>query len=239
MGKRIAQIVGFLLLFVHTALGTYIDNFDDGIFDTSIWKVVDQTGGTYYEESDGVLYVGGTGGQTGVLYLVHIPPLDAIDTVQIDYSWISCPGHKARFGIDIVELLPEENEALPLDNDIMLWAVKHDWYGSQHAICFNQNVDGTSVVYDDVEPTPETGKLRIDRNDTTFTAYYWENNSWIQMGTVEHDFGSNPVHVLLFTSNSDQNPQWRLALDNFVPEPATVLLLGMGGLMILRKRRSY
>jgi hypothetical protein len=231
MGKRIAQIAGLVLLFVHTALGTYIDNFDDGIFDTSIWEVVDQTGGAYYEEADGVLYVGGTGGQAGELYLMQIPPLDTIDTFQIDYDWITCPGHKARFGIAVLE-------SLPWDTDVMLWAVKHDWGGSQHAICFNQNVDGTSVVNSLVEPTPETGKLRIDRNDTTFTAYYWENNTWIQMETVEQDFGSNPVHVLMWTSNSDQNPEWRLAVDNFVPEPATVLFLGMGGLMLLRNRNG-
>ena len=48
MRQLITTTVGLVLLFAHTALGTYIDHFDDGVFDASIWDVVDQTGGAYY-----------------------------------------------------------------------------------------------------------------------------------------------------------------------------------------------
>ena len=70
----------------HTLHGTIIcDDFDDGVFNDSIWQVVDQDGdaSSWYTEKDGTLQMGGPGGTLGWLTIQHLPELGVYETVQI------------------------------------------------------------------------------------------------------------------------------------------------------------
>ena len=82
----------------------------------------------------------------------------------------------------------------------------------------------------------------IERNVNTFRYRYLDGGQWQDLLEAGHDFAGTPLYPYLFTSNnSDHNPSWEVALDNFcgdvVPEPSTLILLSMGALVLLLRRR--
>ena len=78
---------------------------------------------------------------------------------------------------------------------------------------FHQSVDGD---YGEITSTAdlghETGKFRLTRVGTLFTAYYWDGG-WQAVGSTTHFAG--PVVIDLLARNSLNHPLVRFAYDNF------------------------
>ncbi|MHC4404797.1 MAG: hypothetical protein ACYTG0_34545 [Planctomycetota bacterium] len=92
---------------------------------------------------------------------------------------------------------------------------------------------------------PTSGSFLIERNVNDFRVRYLDGSVWRNLFEETHDFGGTPLYPVLFTSNSDSNPSWQVALDNFsadvIPGPSTLViwsLLGLIGVGWWRRQRS-
>jgi len=213
------------------------DNFNDGILGPA-WQVVEQTSSTSWAEFGGTLNVGGFSGQTGGLVIRYNQALEDVGRVQIDYNWISCTDHKARVGLGLFGFDSwwdgYNGYGSAGFNGVYIKGVRYRTGGSLHA------VDGaaTAIDYQIAYSVPPSGSLRIERNGNSFTASSLDAGNWYVLFEGQNDFAGMPLYPYLFTSNSESNPSWQVALDNFqadvtVPEPFALTLLGMGAISLL------
>ena len=82
----------------------------------------------------------------------------------------------------------------------------------------------------------------LERNGNMWRASYLKAGNW-QVLFEEQCAIDKPLFPYLITSNSDNNPAWEVALDNFsftpIPEPSSIALwcAGMVGIGFGRRRR--
>lgn len=210
-----------------------VDNFDDGILDPT-WEILTETAGASWDESGGKLNVGGSAGQTEELVMRYNRPIAEIGSVRIDYNWTAYSGHKARVGLAMSTLVND-----PYENSVYLKGVRYQAAGL-HAVDGGISNGGYYINYS----VPTSGSLMIERNGNDFRASYL-NGGWQTLFEAQHDFAGTLLYPYLFTSNSDSNPSWEVALDNFaaqvVPEPSTITLAALGFISLVawgRRRRS-
>jgi hypothetical protein len=189
------------------------DDFNDGSIHPS-WQVTEQYGSTYVTE------------EGGSLRLME-------ESVWIDYDWIQCTQHKARWGIGVFDQWQNTGMYITL--------VPNNLGASEHWVGIFTYQDGVSNAVYSAEPWPLEGRLQIIRDDSQLVPQYWshDQNDWVNfdIDPFNADFYGNDAYVFMHSSNSDYNPTWEIALDNFcVPEPTTMGLLALGGLL-LRKRK--
>ncbi len=88
----------------------------------------------------------------------------------------------------------------------------------------------------------------IERNGNDFRGRYLDGGNWQDLFQGQYDFAGVPIYAYLFTSNSNTNPSWQVALDNFhadvapIPEPSTIILLltgAVGCLACVWRRRRF
>ncbi len=217
---------------------TMRDDFDDGILG-SAWQVVTQSGGTSWDESGGTLNVGGSSGQVGELVMRYNQPFDDVGSVRIDYNWTAYSGHKARVGLGLFDSawgVGQINFDVP--NTIYIKGVRYRSTGL-HAVDGRFDVD-----YHIDYSVPTSGSLMIERDGDNFQASYLDGEVWRSLFGGQHDFGETLLYPYLFTSNSNTNPRWEVALDNFyadvAPEPSSLVLLiiGASSLLVCTWRRN-
>lgn len=235
-------VVGVLAMVVLVVAGTgraesITDDFNDGVLDPA-WQVVTQNAGASWLETGGTLNVGGSSGQTGELVIRYNQPLADMGSARIDYNWTSASGYKARVGLGLFD-----SSLVSFENDFKngIW-LKGIWSGSG-----DHGVDGRVVggAYHAFSGVPTAGSFMIERNGNDFWVRYLDDGNWQDLFVAQHDFAGVPIYPYLFTSNSDTNPSWEVALDNFnadvVPEPSTLALLttaALGFLGIARRKRK-
>ncbi|KKN70614.1 hypothetical protein LCGC14_0428870 [marine sediment metagenome] len=216
---------------------TLRDDFDDGILSPA-WQVVTQSGGTSWDESGGTLNVGGSSGQVGELVMRYNQPFDDVGSVCIDYNWTAYSGHKARVGLILADAsltgFDPNNQ-----HGIYIKGVRYRSTGL-HAV----DGGGTSAGYQIIYSVPTSGSLMIERDGDNFQASYLDGGAWKMLFEGQHDFGETLLYPYLFTSNSNTNPRWEVALDNFyadvAPEPSSLVLLiiGASSLLVCTWRRN-
>ncbi len=236
----IVVLVATMIVTVNARAEIVVDNFDDASLDP-VWQIVTQNGLTSWDESGGTLNVGGASGQEGELVLRYNRVFEDVGEVRIDYDWTFCEDHKARVGLGLFD------SAFFSIHDtarygLSLKGIKYQIGAPKHAIDANF-VDGSYYIAYSV---PTSGAFRIERDDIDFRVSYLDGAVWQTLFEGQHDFGGTDLYPYLFTSNSNLNPSWQVALDNFqadvapVPEPTSLVLwagLGVMGLIAARRRR--
>ena len=248
MKRLIAGLVAVALL-IRASISageTIQDNFNDGILGPA-WEIITQTGGASWDESGGTLNVGGSSGQAEELAIRYNKAFPDVGSVRIDYNWTSYSGHKARVVLGLFDSswIGEGDDQIGLGDGVYIKGVRYikpaGYY--RHAV----DGSGTDAGYQIAYSVPTSGSFMIERNDDIFRASYLNLGAWQTLFEGQRDFGGTPLYPYLFTSNSNTNPSWQVALDNFqadvVPEPSTLAaLFGMGIVGLIawwRRRKTY
>ena len=227
-------VMGLSTVSVSQSAPPMSDDFNDGEL-RSDWQIITQDATTWYEESGGKLNVGGSAGATGELVLRQDSELGPVGSIQIDYDWSSCDDHKARVGIGLFDDYSNDS------NGFFIKGVVHDYNGRDHTIDCNSFVNGDAGDYHYAENAPRTGSLLIERDHDHFRLCYMQGGGWQCLFEGDFDFAGVPLSPHLFTSNSNWNPNWEVALDNFnvVPEPTTFTLLACMAAGAATRRRRH
>jgi hypothetical protein len=213
-----------VLLTVNTASASLIvtDQFD--VLNPN-WEVRKSSGGAYNLVAGGKLLVGGSGNQWSELLLKYNLPIARVGSVRIDYRWDFRTDHKARVGIGLFnKSITEMNHPSP-KNGVLLKGVL---YGrDSHAVDGRFN-DAYHISYN----IPTKGTFLIERDNDQFRASYFIDHPlrtprWETLYEGSYEF-TEDLYPYVFTSNSNNNPDWQVELDNFavtaVPEPSSLML---------------
>lgn len=226
-------IVTQLMTTSQMTMAVIADDFNDGVIN-SAWQIIEQSGNAYVVEEGGTLKFGGSSGVTEGITLQHTSEVGIDESVWIDYDWITCTQHKARWGIGIFDQWQ--------NTGIYINLVPNNWGASEHWAGIYTYQDGVENIIYSTEPWPWDGRLQIIRNGDQLIPQYWNTvqNSWIEFGNTatQFNFHNSHTYVFMHSSNSNMNPTWEIAVDNFcVPEPATTSLLGLGSIIFLKKSK--
>jgi len=216
------------------------DNFNDNSIDTTLW--------TLYEDDHSSAWLDETGGRLefrstasaddlAALYIANdwgfLPTVDF--SFKVDFHYDSTASASVFLGIGKDE-----------ENDVWLDA----GYEESAIFYWDALVGGSVIDANEKLRSSDNGTLYISYNAATDDLYvsdsgYGAGNAWgTILDLVQGAWDADVVSPLLGGSADEALPSGAAYLDNFVvnsgmiiPEPATIGLLGLGSLTLLRKRR--
>lgn len=223
------------------------DSFDDETMDTSLWSLyLEAPGSAWLDETHERLEFRSTASADDVaaLYIANdwgfLPTADFSFNVGFHYS--------STISGSVLLGLAKDIE----DNDVWLEA----GYGEGKAhFCWDAFVDGSFYDGEDGKSRGlDDGTLYISYDATEDELYlsdsgYGSGSAWGTIsGLVQGAWGADIVSPLLGGCAGDPGgalPSGVAYLDNFVvdsgtyiPEPATIALLGLGSLVLIRRKRT-
>jgi hypothetical protein len=185
------------------------DDFSGGVIDTTKWEIF---AGTPYISS-GVLRCdveSGSSNDEGVRSTYYL--IGDFD-IQIDYDLVSGPSTSSWYA----DLRVSHNNG-------NIVAVGRRYIGThQYEIIGYNGVTSTWDTATTVTNTDTSGKLRMVRDGSLITGYYWNGSVWASIG-IRTVVGDGDVRVELFVYNAVGNPAASISFDNFILNSGTVAL---------------
>jgi hypothetical protein len=207
----------------------YQDNFDDGIFNPSLWTI-QEVGGPTALEAGGALRVSIPATSAGAHFYAGafgVPNLVGDFDAQVEYALDEWPADNGiRVGLSV-----GGNSVERLNFD---W--QHpEWYLFE----YNVNQWFTMVTADPF------GALRMTRTGSTFTGWVFVNNGWQPLGSWTQGPTSDVPFQIWVWSHDEYfgHNAASVRFDNFyaadsaVPEPSALAMMSLGLLAIRRRRR--
>ena len=244
--KRLLTICAVAAVMVFATSAAYAlpvlsDDFDDGTMDTTLWTLYeDDHSSAWLDETSGRLEFRATASadDLAALYIANdwgfVPTEDFSFNVGFHYS--------STISGSVLLGLAKDIE----DNDVWLDA----GYEESAIFYWDALVGGSVIDANEKLRSSDNGTLYISYNAATDDLYvsdsgYGAGNAWgTILDLVQGAWDADVVSPLLGGSADEALPSGAAYLDNFVvnsgmiiPEPATIGLLGLGSLTLLRKRR--
>lgn len=203
------------------------DDFNDEVLSHSLWSVWQNE--VSVVQQGGFLKITAPVGTRSSGGVTLIPVISGDFDVKVDYRFLSgtssSPNDRTRVGLSIHSTETGSH------------VFTHIWRGgtpSDGAVMLHQDNTGIANIWS----PPSNGALRLMRVLDVVTAYYYRNG-WQYIGSVGN-FG-DPV-VIGMNGSLEGGMALDLELDNFsvvaaIPEPATMSLLAIGGLCLLKRRK--
>ncbi len=208
----------------------FTDNFDDNSLNTFWWTNNSSGGSTSSEANNRLEMVQGSSGYSQLMFNYPVP---GNFTAQVDYSLLNWPSDN------------QERIAIAGTFGAVERISDNGFGGERYLTHFvGEGVLGLTATSD------MSGKLKFSRTGSTVSGYYWTGSAW----QLIHSYGSGPtndqiVDLQIWPEYPIGNGV-KVAFDNFqldapsmvnpVPEPASLVLFGLGGIatVLIKRRRK-
>lgn len=238
----ICAVVGLMVFVTSVAYALPSDNFNDDSRNTSMWNLYEEDNSkAWLDETSARLEFRSTASANDVAALYISNGWGLLTTsdfsFKVDFHYSSTVSSSVLLGV-------AKDEA----NDVWLEAGYGD--GSAY-FCWDAIVNDSAIDANEKLRSSDAGTLYISYDASEDELYvsdigYWSTDAWgILPGLVDGTWGADVVGLLLGGSSGDADellPSGVAYLDNFVvesgiPEPATIVLFGLGSLLLSRNRR--
>lgn len=205
-GRNLISALGVMAILAYgvgltTADVVVSDDFNDGYLDPSIWVEGPADPNVTVEEAGGVLTLTDQGGSAAQVSTVHafLGNFDA----WVDFDLLQFPSDdNCHASLRLVSTGAGNNRVV----------IKRHRGSGVNRYTFLKYVDGTREVLKHSDTEHESGKLRIERVASQFTAYYWDG-SWQVLESTSHFSGPTLAEMDAF--GTDNEPTVSVAYDNF------------------------
>ena len=219
------------VLMVYSPAATVMDNFNDGVIGSS-WQVSTANGGSVNEINGCLKQTTVNGVRGSQAYLKSNFGLQGNFDAMIDFSLIAFSDYWSSACLTVS--LDENN-----------WMGIYISYSGDHRKHYETTyaVNGVENPAGYVYTPPldiNQGRLRLSRSGSDITAYYWAGSDWntLMTRTVSDELAKFSFHAMN-DGLQGSAPFVEVHWDNFIaiPEPCTLALLGLGGLLLRRRNK--